>query len=355
MGSVADPGLAPAVPEQLGSGGLVDQRHHLGAVGVDGERQNFIFNGILHGFSSLTAGILVPTSIIQNPRLAKTAPAAAPAAQSRNMLHQAWRRAVYPRQLRPEPFATKEALHMSNSNCIGCPSPVSGQGTLRLRSFAARFSGPVPDVTVHITGDGLDMTVFTDADGIGPDIPVTAPAASYSLDENNTTVRPYATVDIQATSSGYYPLTIRGVQIFDGQITLANLDMDPRGRGRSPVRRPGRNSGTGALPVCGHQRQRPRAAHRLPAPGAGTAHHPRIHHGASGQALGQCSERHREFPVLHRQRGFQRGLPHLGRRSQTHEQKGRPGAQGHPDRPHEGGRLQDQPRRERGYSRQACT
>ena len=116
---------------------------------------------------------------------------------------------------------------MSNSNCIGCPGPVSVQGTLRLRSFAARFSGPVPDVTVHITGDGLDMTVFTDADGIGPDIPVTAPAASYSLDENNTTVRPYATVDIQATASGYYPLTIRGVQIFDGQITLANLDMTP--------------------------------------------------------------------------------------------------------------------------------
>ncbi len=116
---------------------------------------------------------------------------------------------------------------MTNSTCTGCPGPASGQGTLRLRSFAARFAGPVADVTVHITGDGLDTTVFTDADGIGPDIPVSAPAASYSLDENNTTVRPYATLDIQASAAGYYTLTIRGVQIFDGQITLANLEMTP--------------------------------------------------------------------------------------------------------------------------------
>ena len=110
---------------------------------------------------------------------------------------------------------------------LSYPTPSGGQGILRLRSFAARQAGAVGNVSITITGTGINTTVSTDADGIGPDIPISAPAASYSLNPNNTTVRPYSTVDLKATVEGFYPITMLDVQIFDGQTTLVELQLIP--------------------------------------------------------------------------------------------------------------------------------
>ena len=99
-------------------------------------------------------------------------------------------------------------------------------GTLRIQAFAARQSAPVEGVTVAVQGDGFTLHCITDATGSAADIPVEAPACTLSLDEDNT-IRPYAVVSLTAAKSGYRTVRIEGIQIFAGQITLAQPAMIP--------------------------------------------------------------------------------------------------------------------------------
>lgn len=100
-------------------------------------------------------------------------------------------------------------------------------GTLRIQSFAARQSAPVPEVSVVVTSNDFTFNLVTDSEGNAADLSIEAPACSYSLDESNTTVLPYATCSLVATKAGYRPVRIEGIQIFSGQITLAPLEMLP--------------------------------------------------------------------------------------------------------------------------------
>ena len=99
-------------------------------------------------------------------------------------------------------------------------------GTLRIQTFAARQSAPVEGVTVAVQGDGFTLHCITDATGSAADIPVEAPACTLSLDEDNTT-RPYAIVSLTAAKPGYRTVRIEGIQIFAGQVTLAQPQMLP--------------------------------------------------------------------------------------------------------------------------------
>ena len=99
-------------------------------------------------------------------------------------------------------------------------------GTLRIQTFAARQSAPMEGVTVAVQGDGFTLHCITDATGSAADIPVEAPACTLSLDEDNT-IRPYAVVSLTATKPGYRTVRIEGIQIFAGQITLAQPAMIP--------------------------------------------------------------------------------------------------------------------------------
>ena len=99
-------------------------------------------------------------------------------------------------------------------------------GTLRIQTFAARQSAPMEGVTVAVQGDGFTLHCITDATGSTADIPVEAPACTLSLDEDNT-IRPYAVVSLTAAKSGYRTVRIEGIQIFAGQITLAQPAMIP--------------------------------------------------------------------------------------------------------------------------------
>ena len=99
-------------------------------------------------------------------------------------------------------------------------------GTLRIQTFAARQSAPMEGVTVAVQGDGFTLHCITDATGSAADIPVEAPACTLSLDEDNT-IRPYAVVSLTAAKSGYRTVRIEGIQIFAGQITLAQPAMIP--------------------------------------------------------------------------------------------------------------------------------
>ena len=99
-------------------------------------------------------------------------------------------------------------------------------GTLRIQTFAARQSAPVEGVTVTVQGDGFTLHRITDTTGSAADIPIEAPACALSLDEDNTT-RPYAIVSLTAAKPGYRTVRIEGIQIFAGQVTLAQPQMLP--------------------------------------------------------------------------------------------------------------------------------
>lgn len=100
-------------------------------------------------------------------------------------------------------------------------------GILRIQAFAARQSSPVEGVTVTVSGNGFTATRLTDAEGNADDVTLTTPACALSLDENNTTQPPYAVCDLVASKTGYRTVRIQGVQVFPGQVTLAQPEMIP--------------------------------------------------------------------------------------------------------------------------------
>ena len=100
-------------------------------------------------------------------------------------------------------------------------------GILRIQAFAARKSAPVEGVRIAITGDGFAAVRHTDAQGNAEDVTIQTPACRLSLEEQNTTQRPYAVCSLTATKPGYRTVRIQGVQIFPGQVTLEQPEMIP--------------------------------------------------------------------------------------------------------------------------------
>ena len=100
-------------------------------------------------------------------------------------------------------------------------------GILRIQSFEARRSAPAAGVTVTITGQGFSASRLTDDTGNTQDLEIDAPDQAHSLEEDNTTIQPYAVCDLVAEKPGFETIHIEGVQIFAGQVTLAPLEMTP--------------------------------------------------------------------------------------------------------------------------------
>ena len=106
-------------------------------------------------------------------------------------------------------------------------------GILRIQAFGARQSSPIAGVVVTVSGDGFTVQRTTDNEGNAADVAIDAPSCTLSLQEDNTT-RPYAVVNLTAAKAGYRTVRIEGVQIFAGQVTLAQPEMIPdteEGRG----------------------------------------------------------------------------------------------------------------------------
>ena len=100
-------------------------------------------------------------------------------------------------------------------------------GILRIQAFAARQAAPVEGVTVNIVGDGFTAARMTDAEGNAADVTLTAPDCALSLEEDNTTRLPYAVCSLTASKAGYRTVRIQGIQVFAGQVTLAQPEMIP--------------------------------------------------------------------------------------------------------------------------------
>ena len=111
-------------------------------------------------------------------------------------------------------------------------------GTLRVQTYAARESAPVGNVRIRLRSadDQLaqEMVFYTDDGGVAPDLELPAPPASLSLDEN-ATQRPYSVWDLTADKEGYQTLTLEGLQVFAGQVALAELELRPMQRLGAPA------------------------------------------------------------------------------------------------------------------------
>ena len=102
-------------------------------------------------------------------------------------------------------------------------------GILRIQTYTSRQASTLPGVTVTVTGDGFTQNFVTDEEGNAPDLVIEAPDPALSLDPANTTRQPYSLVNITAARQGWQSITLKGVQIFGGQTTLAPLELAPTG------------------------------------------------------------------------------------------------------------------------------
>ena len=66
----------------------------------------------------------------------------------------------------------------------------------------------------------------TDTEGYSEPVTVETPPKELSLDENNT-IRPYSVYNVSATATGYQPVSVEGVQCFEGENALLELQLIP--------------------------------------------------------------------------------------------------------------------------------
>ena len=105
------------------------------------------------------------------------------------------------------------------------------KGSILIYTSAAGQAAPLAEVALTVLDEsGTALAHLTaDADGRAEAADLPAPDAAYRLDAANTAVRPYALYRIEAALDGWQPLVLDGVQVFDGQQTVARLALLPRG------------------------------------------------------------------------------------------------------------------------------
>lgn len=101
-------------------------------------------------------------------------------------------------------------------------------GTLLIYTAVAEQAAPLPGVTVEILDESSQSLALLTTDDTGATQPIELPApdASYSLDINST-VCPYGIYRVVAALPGWHAVTLEGVQIFDGQQTVARISLLP--------------------------------------------------------------------------------------------------------------------------------
>lgn len=128
------------------------------------------------------------------------------------------------------------------------------QGSIQIYTSAAEQAAPLAGVTLTVLDEnGAALTrLTTDADGYAEAADLPAPDASYSLDEANTTVRPYALYGIEAALDGWQTTVLDNVQVFDGQATVARLALLPVGALPAAARAPSGEADTEVVTIPPH-------------------------------------------------------------------------------------------------------
>ncbi len=103
-------------------------------------------------------------------------------------------------------------------------------GTMKIQVTSAVGMIPVEDARVRIsyTGDPQDTLeqISTNADGQSEVLTLAAPPLEYSMEPEQLT-QPYAEYTLQVEAEGYRPVSIEGVDVFSGELSLQNVRMEP--------------------------------------------------------------------------------------------------------------------------------
>ena len=104
-------------------------------------------------------------------------------------------------------------------------------GSIRIYASVAGQAAPLSGVQVAVLDEsGVAVARLTaDEAGAAEAAALAAPDAAYSLRESNTNVRPYAVYRLRAEAAGWQSQLVDGVQVFDGQQTVARLNLLPAG------------------------------------------------------------------------------------------------------------------------------
>ena len=103
-------------------------------------------------------------------------------------------------------------------------------GTIKIQVTSTVGLIPVDNakITISYTGDPGNTLeqVTTDAEGQSEVLTLAAPPLEYSM-EPEQSAQPYAEYTVEVEADGYRPVSIEGVDVFSGELSLQNVRMEP--------------------------------------------------------------------------------------------------------------------------------
>ncbi len=103
-------------------------------------------------------------------------------------------------------------------------------GTIKIQVTSTVGLIPVDNakITISYTGDPGNTLeqVTTDAEGQSEVLTLAAPPLEYSMEPEQST-QPYAEYTVEVEADGYRPVSIEGVDVFSGELSLQNVRMEP--------------------------------------------------------------------------------------------------------------------------------
>lgn len=103
-------------------------------------------------------------------------------------------------------------------------------GTMKIQVTSTIGLIPVEDakVTISYTGDPESTIeqLSTNAEGQSEILTLAAPPLEYSMEPEQLT-QPYSEYTVEVEAEGYRPVSIEGVDVFSGELSLQNVRMEP--------------------------------------------------------------------------------------------------------------------------------
>ncbi len=103
-------------------------------------------------------------------------------------------------------------------------------GTMKIQVTSTIGLTPVEDakVTISYTGDPESTIeqLSTNAEGQSEILTLAAPPLEYSMEPEQLT-QPYSEYTVEVEAEGYRPVSIEGVDVFSGELSLQNVRMEP--------------------------------------------------------------------------------------------------------------------------------
>lgn len=103
------------------------------------------------------------------------------------------------------------------------------QGTLKVEVTSTIGMVPVENarITISYTGDPQNTLeqLNTNTEGQTETVELAAPPLEYSMEPEQS--QPYAEYTVEVEAEGYRPVTIEGVDVFSGELSLQNVRMEP--------------------------------------------------------------------------------------------------------------------------------